>query len=495
MLRANCFSTKQNSASCADEYPDLFPLDTYEHLKSLNVIKNYDQVTFEMVNELHNIHLGDPLKLLMDNVFKRGSLPQTIGGLPQDLFTMLSYLNIRADILPKETLKWKLQTLKSASASTNSCLHVVKAQTLILCSGQDQLLPSQEEGKRLQHALLNCEIRTFDESSHLLFLEDGVDLVMTIKGASFYRRRKQLDCGSDYIPPTPSEWVLTATSPVMLSTLENGKVVRGLAGIPSEGPVLFVRYHMLMAIEVVPFIAQLMIQRDIPLRALAHPAMFIRIKDKRFPDPSMFDIIRIMGTVPVSATSFYRLMSSKSHVLLYPGGLREALHRKGEEYKLFWPEQSEFVRMAARFGAKIVPFGVVGEDDFAKVVLDYNDLVKIPWQRTQIEEMTELSMKLRCNWGGGKPTSVYAMDDTKISRPVPILFHGTNRNRRDEAGTKGQEECQEVYLHVKSEVEKCLAFLKEKREKDPYRNLLPRLLYQASLGFTASISEIPTFEL
>ncbi|XWS30549.1 hypothetical protein CRYUN_Cryun24cG0127800 [Craigia yunnanensis] len=68
---------------------------------------------------------------------------------------------------------------------------------------------------------------------------------------------------------------------------------------------------------------------------------------------------------------------------------------QGEEYKLFWPEQSEFVRMAARFGAKIVPFGVVGEDDVAKVVLDYDDLVKIPWQRTQIEEMTELSMKLR----------------------------------------------------------------------------------------------------
>lgn len=40
---------------------------------------------------------------------------------------------------------------------------------------------------------------------------------------------------------------------------------------------------------------------------------------------------------------------------------------QGEEYKLFWPEQSEFIRMAARFGAKIVPFGVVGEDDISEV--------------------------------------------------------------------------------------------------------------------------------
>jgi hypothetical protein len=28
---------------------------------------------------------------------------------------------------------------------------------------------------------------------------------------------------------------------------------------------------------------------------------------------------------------------------------------------------SEFVRMAARFGAKIIPFGAVGEDDMGEV--------------------------------------------------------------------------------------------------------------------------------
>ncbi|KAJ6928927.1 hypothetical protein NC652_012940 [Populus alba x Populus x berolinensis] len=41
-------------------------------------------------------------------------------------------------------------------------------------------------------------------------------------------------------------------------------------------------------------------------------------------------------------------------------------HSKGEEYKLIWPKQQEFIRMAARFGATIVPFGAVGEDDIAE---------------------------------------------------------------------------------------------------------------------------------
>jgi len=34
---------------------------------------------------------------------------------------------------------------------------------------------------------------------------------------------------------------------------------------------------------------------------------------------------------------------------------------------LIWPDHPEFVRMAARFGATIVPFGAVGEDDIAEV--------------------------------------------------------------------------------------------------------------------------------
>ncbi|RVX06771.1 Acyltransferase-like protein, chloroplastic [Vitis vinifera] len=155
----------------------------------------------------------------------------------------------------------------------------------------------------------------------------------------------------------------------MLSTLEDGKIVKGLAGIPSEGPTLFVGYHMLLGIETIPLVLQFMDERNILLRGIAHPMLFKRSSGGSLPDLSRFDTIRLVGAVPVSGTNFYKLMSSKSHALLYPGGVREAVHRKGEEYKLFWPEQSEFVRIAARFGAKIIPFGVVGEDDFGQVNL------------------------------------------------------------------------------------------------------------------------------
>jgi hypothetical protein len=56
---------------------------------------------------------------------------------------------------------------------------------------------------------------------------------------------------------------------------------------------------------------------------------------------------------------------------------------------------------------------------------------------------------------------------------------------------RDKEEAHQLYLQVKFEVESCINYLKEKRENDPYRSILPRLLYKAVHGPNA---EIPTFE-
>lgn len=95
--------------------------------------------------------------------------------------------------------------LNSASEIANSHLPAVEAQTLILSSGKDQLLPSLEEGERLSRALRKCDLRNFNDNGHFLFLEDGVDLVTILKGTCFYRHAKHLDYVLDYMPPTSSE--------------------------------------------------------------------------------------------------------------------------------------------------------------------------------------------------------------------------------------------------------------------------------------------------
>ncbi|PIN01708.1 Diacylglycerol O-acyltransferase [Handroanthus impetiginosus] len=446
---------------------------------------------------------GAPLKMVTATVGKGLPLEKVVSELSQGTVAMSSHLSVLSDVLTVETLRWKLDMLKSAAAFANSRLHAVKAQTLILASGQDQLLPSKEEAQRLRRVLPKCDIRALDNSGHALFLDDDVSFVLTLVGASFYRRGGRHDYVSDYLAPTPSEfqkmyepqrWIVAATKPVMLSTLESGKIVKSLAGIPSEGPVIYVGYHMMLGIDLVPLVSRFRLERNILLRGIAHPMLFTKLREGKLPALSSFDTFRKAGAVPVSATNFYKLCSSKSHILLYPGGMREALHRKGEEYKLFWPEQSEFVRMAAKFGAKIVPFGSIGEDDVGQLLLDYNDLRNIPYFRDAIEELTDEAVKLRTGTEGE-----VANQDVHLPIFVPkvpgrfyYIFGKPIETEGRKQELRSREKAHELYLEVKAEVEKSLAYLKEKRENDPYRNILARLAYQATHGFD---SEVPTFDL
>ena len=70
---------------------------------------------------------------------------------------------------------------------------------------------------------------------------------------------------------------------------------------------------------------------------------------------------------------------------------------------------------------------------------------------------------------------------------LKIFLTGRKQELRDD-----KQKSHELYLQVKSEVERCIAYLKVKRESDPYRGIGPRLLYQATHGFE---SEVPTFEI
>lgn len=324
-----------------------------------------------------------------------------------------------------------------------------------------------------------------------------------IKAANCYRLSRVKDNVSDYLLPTPHEfrmsvepyrWIELALNPVMLSTLKNGKVVRGLEGIPAEVPAVFVGNHMLLGWELGHLISRLFVDKNIHLRGIAHPFMFERASEMIVPDPSLFDGTRLMGGVPVSASNFYKLLSRKSAVLLYPGGAREAIHKKGEEYKLFWPEQSEFVRMASRFGATIIPFGVVGEDDLCEVVLDIDDLMKIPFYDVLHRRINYDAVRLRTDSTGevgNQPLHIPGVMP-KLPGRLYYLFGRPIETKGRKEELRDRDRAQNLYLHVKAEVESCIAYLKEKREKDPYRNIISRLVYQATHGFD---KEVPTFEL
>lgn len=448
-----------------------------------------------------NFLVGEPLKMAMVNVDPLPS-SKTLQNLSDNLSALLRRLSVLGDILPKDNLIWKLKLLRTAAAYANSRLHAIKAEVLVLASGKDNLLPSEDEARRLSSQLENCTFRDFKDNGHTVLLEDGFSLLSIIRGTRKYRRSQKVDHISDYLPPSLSEYKQIyertygffpmVASPVMFSTQEDGKIVKGLDGVPTEGPVLYVGYHMLMGMELPSMYGEFLRQKKIILRGIAHPELFSPANGFVGTGFSFFDYAVLFGAVPVSAKYMFKLLANKSHVLLYPGGAREALHRKGEEYKLHWPQQQEFVRMAARFGATIVPFGAVGEDDLFKLVLDYDDQMKIPiysdFLRQWIEERTTV-----------RETTDVANQEIFIPGVVPkvpgrfyFLFGKPIETKGKEEILKDKEKANEMYLYVKSEVESCLAYLIKKREQDPYRNFVDRTAYRA---FYAPPQDVPAFPL
>ncbi|KAL3728162.1 hypothetical protein ACJRO7_032850 [Eucalyptus globulus] len=338
-----------------------------------------------MVLYLLSFAMGDPVKMVTVN---------TDNMLP---------LRGLADIIPKETLLWKLNLLKSAASYTNSRLNAVNAEVLLLASGKDNMLPSLDEAQRLMNSLKNCR--------------EDFNLLTVIKGTNPYRRMTRHDYVLDFLPPSMSEHKVAfnqvvglfcnASSSALFSTLDDRKIVKGLSRIPSEGPVLLVGYHILMGLELYSL-----------------------------------EPLQIFSTI--------------YHILLYPGGVRKALHYKGEEYKLFWLEQPEFVRMAARFGTTVVPFGTVGENDITELVLDYNDLMKIPLINNYIRE-SRRTIRARI------PGRLY------------YLFGKLIKTSGRYESLADRENANELYLQVKSGIESCIAYFLKKQEEDPHQIYLIEL--------------------
>ncbi|XLR26919.1 hypothetical protein S83_054819, partial [Arachis hypogaea] len=164
-------------------------------------------------------------------------------------------------------------------------------------------------------------------------------------------------------------------------------------------------------------------------------------------------------------SGLFKLLKNNSHILLYPGGQREALHYKGEEYKVIWPDHPEFVRMAARFGTTIVPFGTVGEDDIADILLDFNDLAKIPYFIEYVRELQRGLVKFKDEISGEVASRDIAppLILPKLPGRFYYLFGKPISTKGIENMLKDREAANKLYLQIKSVVENNMGYLLKKR--------------------------------
>ena len=75
------------------------------------------------------------------------------------------------------------------------------------------------------------------------------------------------------------------------------------------------------------------------------------------------------------------MMEDGQDLLVFPGGAHEAVKPSSDIYSLQWKERYGFVRLAAMHGYTIMPFGIVGPDEFYGHYMEGSDLPDSPLGR------------------------------------------------------------------------------------------------------------------
>jgi 1-acyl-sn-glycerol-3-phosphate acyltransferase len=67
-------------------------------------------------------------------------------------------------------------------------------------------------------------------------------------------------------------------------------------------------------------------------------------------------------------------MDAGEDLMVFPGGAYEAVKPASMRYELLWKERFGFVKLAAKHGYTIMPFGLVGPDEFYGHLMEGQDI-------------------------------------------------------------------------------------------------------------------------
>ena len=93
-----------------------------------------------------------------------------------------------------------------------------------------------------------------------------------------------------------------------------------------------------------------------------------------FGNSRVADFVMKSGVVMGHPEVCTALMEDRQDLLLFPGGAHEAVKPASEVYELQWKERYGFVKLAAKHGYTIMPFGLVGPDEFYGHYIEGQDL-------------------------------------------------------------------------------------------------------------------------
>lgn len=142
----------------------------------------------------------------------------------------------------------------------------------------------------------------------------------------------------------------------------------GTEYIDASKPAMYVGNHSIYGVLDAPMIIDYLYNE--------HKVAVVSIADhSHFYLPLWREIVKKFGAVDGVQEYVRRVMEQGYSILVFPGGGREVLKRKGEEYQLIWKQRYGFLKLAQEFQYDIVPFAALGGDEAFEIGFDATNFV------------------------------------------------------------------------------------------------------------------------
>ncbi|MDH4040477.1 MAG: acyltransferase family protein [Gammaproteobacteria bacterium] len=142
-------------------------------------------------------------------------------------------------------------------------------------------------------------------------------------------------------------------------------MILGAENIPDR-PCLFVGNHSLFALDGWVLGPLMLKELNRFPRGLGDKFLFA--------NAGVGDFILKRGTVMGHPEVCSALMQAGEDLIVFPGGAHEAVKPASMKYELQWKERYGFVKLAAKHGYTIMPFGLVGPDEFYGHLMEGRDI-------------------------------------------------------------------------------------------------------------------------
>jgi 1-acyl-sn-glycerol-3-phosphate acyltransferase len=142
-------------------------------------------------------------------------------------------------------------------------------------------------------------------------------------------------------------------------------VILGASNIPDK-PCLFVGNHSLFALD--GWVLGPLFVKELGRFPRGMGDKFLFASDK------VGSYVLKRGAVMGHPDVCSALMKAGEDLLVFPGGAHEAVKPASLRYELQWKERYGFVKLAAKHGYTIMPFGLVGPDEFYGHLMEGQDL-------------------------------------------------------------------------------------------------------------------------